>query len=290
MRDTSSYFPHDFENALPTIYFGTIDSMFSLPSDLSIYDAVLVKDDTLSNADQLSLISYAKAGGKLYIEGTSSFLSEHGISSATDTLSHYLGLVSEVFFDGTAHYHLFFGVDSKFTHYLSVAHAWDEIKYDVVEIYIPNGNFIPVLLGDETATINDIFAWIPTDSSIHAVVQYYPGFYYGQKAEYYAPFLTRVFCDYFGLCVDAVKEAPPAVPSATLRVVNDGVSTSLVVSSEENGMIDVENALGVTVYHSSVNSGTSRIELPESLRNGVYFARLQTEHGGQVQPFAIVGK
>jgi hypothetical protein len=292
VRDTSVYFPHDFENVVPTIYFGTIDSMFSLPSDLSIYDAVLVKDDTLTAADQLSLIGYVKSGGKLYIESNLAFLasSQTGMPSAKDTLLYYLGLTSEAFSEEVARYDLFFGVDSEFTHGLSLPHAYDEINYDLADIYIPNGNFISVLFGEEVDPINDIFAWIPVDRSIRAVVQYYPGFYYGQKAEYYAPFVTRVLCDYFGLCVDAVKEAPPAVPTVTLRVVNDGVSTSLVVSSEETGTLDVMNALGVTVYHSSVNSGTSSIELPESLRNGVYFARLQTEHGGQVQPFAIVAK
>ena len=87
-----------------------------------------------------------------------------------------------------------------------------------------------------------------------------------------------------------MKEAPPAVSPATLRVVNDGVSTSLVVSSEENGTVDEMNALGVTVYHASINPGTSHIEMPESFPNGVYFARLQTGHGGQVQPFAMVAR
>ena len=150
---------------------------------------------------------------------------------------------------------------------------------------------IPVLYGEETeGGEDDIFAWIPGDTSVRAVMQYHPTFMSGYPAEYYNPFMALVLCDYFGLCVDAVKEAQPAVPVATLRVVNDGVSTSLVVSSEESGTLDVANALGVTVYRSSVNSGTSQIELPETLQNGVYFARLQTEHGGQVQPFAIVAK
>src|ERR1035437_72685 len=242
VRDTSSYFPHDFENVLPAIYFGTIDSIFSLPSDLSIYNAVLVKDDTLSVIDQLTLIDYVKSGGKLYIESNLAFLasSQTGKPSAKDTLLHYLGLTSEAIFDGAANYDLFWGVDSEFTHDLSVPHASDIIDHDVPQVYIPKGNFIPVLLGEEGPGLDDIFAWIPVNMSIRAVVQYYPGFYHlgfyhDQKAEYYAPFLTRVLCDYFGLCVDAVKAAPPSVPAVTLRVVNDGISTSLLVSSEEGG-------------------------------------------------------
>ena len=302
VHDTSSYVPHDLEHVVPTIYSGMIDSMVFLPNDLSIYDAVLLKTDppngfysrgqtdTLSFSDQLTLIDYLKKGGKLYDEAQSFFLSNFNFPNDTndnplDTLAHYLGLEEEGSDQLTDSYDDFFGVDSEFTRGFNIPHTPPPpTGYDVAGTYYPFGNFIPVLFGEEVDPVGDIFAWIPPDTSIHAVMHHALDF------EYYAPFLTRVLCDYFGLCEDAVKEAPQAVPTATLRVMNDGVSTSLIVLSEESGMIDIENALGITVYHISVNPNTNRVALPESLPNGVYFARLQTEHGGQVQPFAIVAK
>jgi hypothetical protein len=301
VRDTSSYVPQDMANEVPSIYHGQIDSSFQLPTDLSGYDALLIQfhfpdgeNDTLTASEKLTLIDYVKTGGKLYLENPSfRFLASsdkpNNPDLPEDTLWHFLGLSSEGGDALVARYSAFWGVDSEFTKGLNVPHdAGVPTEDDLLGSYIPFGNFIPVLYG--TWVGGDIFAWIPSDTSIHTVVQFHPVFDYGHKSEYYVPFLTRVLCDYFGLCVDAVKEAPPAVPPATLQVQNDGFSTSCIISIDESGTLDIANALGITVYHSSVNFGTSHIELPETLRNGVYFARLQTEHGGQVQPFAIVGR
>jgi hypothetical protein len=289
-----------FEALLATIYGGEVEQVSSLTLDssaLSAFDAVMLFPiDTLPIANQMELINYLKSGGRLYTEGAPFFLNENNgptdtIPDPEDTLYHFLGLYAQLFDDLEDAYDLFFGVDSEFTRGFSVPHAHDPIDQDVGGTYYPIGNFIPVLFGEETeGGEDDIFAWIPEDTNIHAVMQYHPNFMSGYPAEYYDPFVSLVLCNYFGLCADAVKEAPPAVPAATIRVVSDGVSTSLVVSSEESGTLDIANALGVTVYRTETNSGTSSIELPESLRNGVYFARLQTEHGGQVQPFAIVAK
>ncbi len=280
------------EALLPRIYTGIIDSMSTLPPNISQYDAILlfvnglmkIPSDTIAIEARFRLIDYLKNGGRLYAEG-GFFLSgfQHPDTLLYDTLWRFMGLQFEGLDAIEVSYNSVHGVDSEFTKGIDT--SWPQDPFGMDADYFPMGNITPVLFA--TADEDYIFGWIPTDRSIRAVVHHADGQIIDS---YYTPFLTRILCDYFGLCTDAVKEAPPAVPSATLRVVNDGVSTSLVVSSEENGMIDVENALGVTVYHSSVNSGTSRIELPESLRNGVYFARLQTEHVGQVQPFAIVAK
>jgi hypothetical protein len=284
VRDTSFFFPHDLENVLPSIYFGAIDSMFFLPTDLSIYDAVLVKDDTLSISDQLTLIDFVKAGGKLYIE------SPFSPSSQSDTLLHYLGLINEVYYDQVVSYERFFGNDTEFTRSLNISHAYDEIKYDFAEIYIPSGNFIPVLFGGETSGERDIFAWIPKDTSLHVVVQYYPGFYYGQKPEYYAPFLTRVLCDYFGLCADVVTETPNLSGDITVRAIANGPETLLDISSREPSVLEVSNVLGGTVYRQLLTSGETKAELPASLLNGIYFARVESRHGAAICSFAIVSK
>jgi hypothetical protein len=266
-----------------------------------LYDAILMvlsgrngfPVDTLSIADQLRLIYYLKSGGKVYAEAIRNsadadlFLTLNSLPNDTipdpyDTLWHYLGLQAELEEATFDYYDTIEGVDSGFTRGLQIPQLFGE-SYEA-DAYSPFGNIVSVLLGNWGFASPDILAWVPSDTSIHAVM------HHPVLGNYYSDFLTRVLCDYFGLCVDAVKETQPAVPTATLRVVNDGVSTSLVVSSVESGTIDVENALGVSVYHVSVNSGMSSIELPESLHDGVYFARLQTEHGGQVQPFAIVAK
>ncbi|HET6400691.1 MAG TPA: hypothetical protein VFH95_04750 [Candidatus Kapabacteria bacterium] len=287
VRDTSSYDPHDLENDLPTIYSGTIDSMFSLPDSLSLYDAVLVKDDTLSVADQLTLINYVKGGGKLYIERGLPFRSSAESGTPSDTLLVYLGLTGGALNGTVAHYDLFFGVDSEFTRGLSVPHAHNPIDPDLLDSYIQRGNFIPVLFGGgSVAPDGDIFAWIPIDKILRVVVNYYPVFQ-AQKAEYYAPFLTRVLCDYFGLCTDAVEEQKPT-PSATLRIVSDGDQTWLDVEGGGTGELDIENALGVRVFHCTTSQGGGRIQVPNTLPSGFYFARLQMNGASEMWPFAFV--
>jgi hypothetical protein len=279
------------EALLPSIYSGTIDSMSSLPPNISQYDAILLfvesrneaPRDTISIEDEFRLIDYLKNGGRLYAEG-GFFLSgmQYPDTLLYDTLWRFMGLQFEGLDAIEVSYYRVHGVDSEFTKGIDTSWAQDPFGED--GDYFPRGNISPVLFA--SADADYIFAWVPSDRSIRAVVHHSDEQIIGS---YYSLFLTRVLCDYFGLCVDAVKAAPPAVPAATLRVVNDGVRTSLIVSTEPSGVLDVMNALGVTVYHASVNSGASRIELPESLQNGVYFAHLQTEHGGQVHFFAIVG-
>ncbi|HZK76476.1 MAG TPA: hypothetical protein VFD13_06165, partial [Candidatus Kapabacteria bacterium] len=292
LEDSGSNLECTFGSFLPSIYSGFVDSGFVLPKDLPNYDAIFVFPDgydSIKFSDQISLIDYLKAGGRLYAE-TGSFdgmfflrnpFGPYDTIHDPDTLWHFLGLRREIIDNVVNTYELYFGVDSEFTAGLSVP---DSIPRPL-PTYFPSGNFIPVLYGQEFEE-DDIFAWIPSDKSIRAVMHYHPA----NISSYYAPFLTRVLCDYFGLCTDAVKAAPPSIPAITLRVVNDGESTSIVVSDQERGTLDIANAIGVTVYRASVVSGTSRIALPESLRNGVYFARLQTGHGAEVRPFAIVAK
>jgi hypothetical protein len=295
----------EIESLLPTIYSGEVDITSTLIYDsaaLSIYDAILMfvppnygyPSDTLSITDELQLIGYVRNGGRLYAEAwrgssadASLFLLKPSPNDTSqdpeDTLWHYLGLQAEFYEAIFDYYDTIEGIDSEFTRGLRIPQTFGE-SYEA-DAYSPFGNITSVLLGHiSNGEPDDIFAWVPLDTSLHAVM------HHPVLGNYYSDFLTHIICDYFGLCEDAVKEAPPAVLGATLRVVNNGTSTSLVVSSEGTGTLDVMNALGVAVYHSSVNSNTSRIELPVSLRNGVYFARLQTEHGGQVQPFAIVAK
>jgi hypothetical protein len=132
--------------------------------------------------------------------------------------------------------------------------------------------------------VDDEIAWIPVDTSKHAVL-YYP------EGEGYNLFLTRVLCDYFGLCTDAVHETPPASePAITMRVVYDGTRTDLQISGEEASEVDVANALGVIVFRAPTQSGTSLVELPATLPDGFYFARVESESGGKVQTFAIFAR
>jgi hypothetical protein len=296
VRDSALNYHNRLVQLLPSIYSGEVDTMSDLPSDLSNYDAIFLfgeyldidnypsPPDTLSCNDELSLISYLQQGGRFYAEGPfSSGMTSIGDTVCADRLWRFLGMYDQPCEDIEVYIDSILGVNSAFTSGIAIYSPTS-----VGCIFEPEFTMIPVLYAQEDNPggfddEDDPIAWIPADSSIKAVLYYTEGVGYDI-------FLTHVLCDYFGLCVDAVKEAPQAVPTATLRVMNDGVSTSLVVSSEESGTLDVANALGVTVYRSSVNSGASSIELPESLRNGVYFARLQTEHGGQVQPFAIVAR
>ncbi len=293
-RDSTSFSAaYNFLHLLPSIYSGEVDSESILPSDLDGYDAVFlfpgyrsVAPDTLTHSNALSLISYLRSGGKLYAE-SGSFLSNNSStdSLSADTLWHYLGVELELYQQTEVWFDSVYGVDSEFTRGIEV--SWvhsDPLQFDSPDVYEAGGSVIPVLYVYEgNDGISDAIGWIPSDTSTHAVL-YHPA------GEGYNLFFTRVLCDYFGLCVDAVKETPPAIPTVTLRVVNDGFSTSCIISVDETGTLDIANALGITVFHASVNSGTSQIELPETLRNGVYFVRLQTGHGGQVQPFAFVAK
>ncbi|HEY3875420.1 MAG TPA: T9SS type A sorting domain-containing protein, partial [Candidatus Kapabacteria bacterium] len=136
----------------------------------------------------------------------------------------------------------------------------------------------------------DIFAWIPSDTAIRAVIHYHPIFADNHVAEYYTPFMVRVLCDYFGLCEDVVKEVS-AVPSAiSLRVESEGMGTMLLSSTEEAGSLEVMNALGVLVFRESISIGTNRISIPESLSNGVYFARLASGNVVQSRMFVVTQK
>ena len=274
--------------ALRANYSGIVDSELSLPSDLSGYDAIFmvlprqpVFFYTLSTRSDSNLVNYFSHGGKFYAECPGLF------TSSSSSLWNHIGLDDEAEDGVFDYYDTIYGIDSEFTRGIQIPQAFGEAFEP--DTYYPSGNIIPVLLAPEASGGKplgpvDILAWISSDTSMRVVMHHtITAFYYGE-------FLTSVLCDYFHLCVDAEVEPAPNFPAITLRAVNDGISTSLVVSSEESGSLDVMSALGVTVYHASVNSGTSRIELPESLRNGVYFARLQTEHGGQVQPFAIVAR
>ncbi len=290
LRDSLVNSDGSLQAALKSDYTGQVDSEYSLPVNLSDYDAILmvtpnrVDSSTMSILDQQRLIAYIHNGGKFYWEGYY-FLTDFFQDTPHDTLARFLGLENESVDDLVYTFERFFGVDSEFTNGFDVGNSYDTLDPEGPGTDFPRGNFTPVLYGEETdGGLDDAIAWIPPDTSIHALM------HHAVYLKYYQPFLTRVLCDYFGLCADAVKEAPQAVPAATFRVVNDGVSTSLVVVDEEIGTLEVANALGATVYHASVGAGTSRVALPASLPSGVYFARLQTEHGGQVQPFVIVAK
>lgn len=70
----NSLYSGSLQAALKANYAGQVDSEFSLPSDLSDYDAILmvtnrVDSGTISISDQQRLIAYIKNGGKFYWEG-----------------------------------------------------------------------------------------------------------------------------------------------------------------------------------------------------------------------------
>jgi len=295
VRDSAHSFSDTIQSLLPKIYNGVVDIFQSVPTDLSSYDAVLLfpdisnydLPDSLSVTEELNLIDFAKGGGRLYAE-TNLFLRFWNVGSdPQDTLWHFLGLLQEGLDELEDGYILFFGVDSEFTRGVEIPNAGDHVE----ETYYPIGNIIPVLFGEEFSFgQDDVFAWIPNDTALHVVMNHFPYFAPYYPAEYYTPFLTLVLCDYFGLCADAVHETTPSEPAITLRVVYDGPRTDLQISGEAASEVEVANALGVKVFRSHAQAGTSLIELPATLPDGFYFARVQSDRGMNVQPFAIFAR
>lgn len=297
------------ETLLPTIYNGLVDtfSAFNFDStELSQYDALLIffppegypytneyDEDTLSIASQLSIIHYLKNGGRFYAENghlrAPSYQSDT-IPDPEDTLFHYIGLQREFSFEFEGWYDKSFGVDSEFTRGLNVVDSNDTLT--APENYFPRGDFVPVLFSEEAGFgEDDIFAWIPGDTTIIAVMQYYPFEYFRSHiAEYYNLFLARVLCDYFGLCADVVTETPNLSDNITVRAIANGPETLVDISSPEPSMLEVSNVLGGTVYRQLLTTGETKAELPASLLNGIYFARVESRHGAAICSFAIVSK
>ena len=129
---------------------------------------------------------------------------------------------------------------------------------------------------------DDPIAWIPSDSSIHAVI------YYSIKPVKYEEFLTRVLCNYFGLCTDVVAPAP-ATPPISLCVASTGAGNTILVTGNGTGELEISNDLGVPVFSKHARGG-EEIVVPASLRNGVYFARLTSNGGSITKSFTILQK
>ncbi len=253
-----------------TIYSGQIDTSDSVPQDLSIYDAIFV---TGSANSENRLITYLEQGGKFYIECSELALME------PDTLLRYLGVRGGTAEIHRVHYRAVTGVPNEFTNGIDTDWA-----IQGVEPFYLDGSLTAVLVAvEDTFGIEDPIAWIPNDSSIHAVI------YYAVGPSNYEEFLTRVLCDYFGLCTDAVQARKPT-PSTGLRIVSDGNRTWLNVEGGEAGELDIENALGVRVFHCTTTRGGERIPVPNALPSGFYFARLQRNGVSEMQPFAFVQK
>jgi hypothetical protein len=297
VRDSAYTSSDTIQSLLHKIYQGKVDALQAVPADLSPYDAVLLfpdisnydLQDSLSVTEELNLIDFIKGGGRLYAESNLFLRFWNATFDPQDTLWHFLGLSQEGLDELEDGYISFFGVDSEFTRGLNVSNTNDHVE----ETYYPIGNFIPVLLGEEFGFgQDDVFAWIPDDTSIYAVMDHYPYPYFTSyySAEYYAPFLTRVLCDYFGLCTDAVHESPPGKAALTMRVIYDGTRTDLQISGEEASEVDVSNALGVIVFRATAQAGTSLVELPATLPDGFYFARVESGSGTSVQSFAIFAR
>src|SRR5205823_10108391 len=77
VRDTVWHSANRLESILPNIYSGSVDSMSSLPQNISQFDAIMlfidrphgIPRDTISTEDNFRLIEYLKNGGRLYAEG-----------------------------------------------------------------------------------------------------------------------------------------------------------------------------------------------------------------------------
>jgi hypothetical protein len=226
VRDSIYQDAHRLESLLPTIYSGIVDSMSIYPNDLSGYDAIIIfagseyryPFDTISISDQLRLIDYLNNGGRIYSENGSSFTIDSPLNDTTpdpeDTLWHYIGLQGEGEDQIYDYYDTIVGVDSEFTRGIRVLEGFEGASDPGT--YYPAGNIVPVLLApEEEFPEYDALAWISSNPSIRAVM-HHP---ITALVDYYNVFLTRVLCDYFGLCVDAVREAPPSEPAIALRVV-----------------------------------------------------------------------
>ncbi len=275
------------EALLPHIYAGTIDSMSSFPAHLSQYDAILffvdgrneVPTDSISIEDKFRLIDYLKNGGKLYAQG-GFFLSgfEYPDTLVSDTLWRFLGLQFEAQDAVAVSYYAVHGVDSEFTKGIDT--SWQQDPFGLDGDYFPNGNISPVLFA--TADENYIFAWIPSDRSLRAVVHHADEQIIDS---YYDLFLTRVLCDYFGLCTDAVHSIP-SLPQLTVRVVNDGFSNEADVTSQGPSILEIWNEVGSVVYRRSLVTGETKIPLP-IFSSGLFFARVNSGRESALCPFIV---
>lgn len=294
MRDSAYRYEDNIENLLPQIYHGHVDSLQTVPNDLSKYDAVLIlfdpstSSDTLSFRNQMNLIDFLKSGGRLYAEGRGFLRNDaefelDNFPDPQDTLWHFIGLRSDLCEGVEGQIDTVYGVDSEFTKDFKVSIG----SQTMGAFCTPGWDVIPVLYAPGGGPAGyEFLAWISADPSILAVMH---TMIIGYGQPYYNPFLTRVLCDYFGLCTDAVQEQK-STPTSDLRVVEDGDETWLVVSGQDESELDIVNTLGETVFRSMVSAGDEKIAVPANLPSGVYFARLLRNGPSEMRPFALIQK
>ncbi len=251
VSDSNWFYPHDFDSILPSIYHGRVDLLFhiQLPTDLSEYDAVAILRqgwyDSLRVGDQLSLIQYLKAGGRVYAENSGFFLGQR------DTLWHFIGLHSEQTDNLLRYCDSAIGVDSEFTRGFT-----SKVQWATNQDYLPQGNFVPVLLANEWDDYRfDPCAWIPKDTTIRALM-----FHNKDHFNEYGRFLQLVFCNYFGLC-------------SPLMGVASQDTTAIAYRSETS--VTIFDVMGRMVASFEAR-GDDQIEPPKNLPSGFYFILRRT--------------
>jgi hypothetical protein len=273
--------PPHLATVLPTFYSGDVTLLSSVPADLSQWDAIaLVGDkssrlDILLTDDQRALISYVKAGGKLYAEWAWILHGEYLTSDPRDTLWTFLGAKSEMATMAEERYGGVVGIDSEYTKGVAFEHTHtDPLQGDALEGYGIGPNLFSVLtsatFGDPYSTSwTRAMAWIPNDRSLHAVL------HAPMVPEYYDAFIERTFCDYLGLCSAGIEQPTLLQDQVAIHVSMEADRNVLVITSDAPGSLDVLNIMGAAVYRGKTEAGMNRVVLPQNLSTGVYFARVQ---------------
>lgn len=277
----SPYFPSALDTIVKTESIEPVEVDSTLPASLNSYDALFLQamPYSIDSATQFQLVGYINSGGMLYVEA------QQRVADSVDSgnpLWVRFGIKRNVYTALEFSVNSVHGLDSQFT-----SNIFDALPMDVYQSGLggPSGPIVPILVADGGGVVQAL-AYISEDASLRMVFSeasnYYPG--------YYSVFLRDVICDYFHLCTEAVKPATQFTSQDNFSIVRDSRGNGYSISADftTGGEVSVLNSLGTLLWRTNVQAGDDLIELPVSLRNGVYFVTVRHGNKTGVKPLAIV--
>jgi hypothetical protein len=275
----SPYLPTVLDTVVKADAIEPIEVDTILPTNLDEYDALFLESNfPLDSVSQILFVHYIDSGGKLFMVGLP-------IPDSSQPLAHRLGIT------GFAATGLDFLVNSVHGTNGFTENIFDSLPLDTYESGYggPGGSITPVLVADGGGWMVQPIAYIAEDTSIRVVLyegvgdEVYPG-------NYYSEFISDVVCNYFNLCAEYVQPTPQIASTDIISIVHDSRDRGYSISADitDDGDVSVDNSLGVVVWHANVQAGENLVELPLSLRNGLYFVSLRSGDKINFARFAVV--
>jgi len=277
----SPYYPTALDTTVMADVSEPVEIDSILPANLGEYDALFVQlDFNLDSTIQSQLVKYIDSGGKLYL--VDGYYSQNPVDSS-NPLWQRIGITHNEITAGGIYVDSVYGTEF-------ASNIFSGFEADLIGIGVggPIGSITPVLFAGGLGSWQAL-AYIPKDSSIRVVMgpgasdPNWPG-------NYFSDFITDVVCNYFNLCAEYVQPAPQIISTDNISIVHDSRYRGYSISADvmNDGDVSVFNSLGVVVWRANVQAGENLIELPLTLRNGLYFVSLRSGDKSGSARFAVV--